>query len=46
MCNYTIAGHNLCAPFDINFDFNLRRDHQKKFYEHSDYQSVDKKSLS
>ena len=30
-----------------NFDFNLRRDHQKKnSYERRDYESVDEKSLS
>ena len=29
-----------------NFDFKIRRDHQKKSYERRDYESVDEKSLS
>ena len=28
-----------------NFNFNLRRDHQKNSYERRDYESVDEKSL-
>ena len=33
--------------FDQNFNFNLRRDHQKKTsYERRAYESVDEKSLS
>ena len=32
--------------FSKNFDFNLRRDHQKNSYERRDYESVDEKSLS
>ena len=32
--------------FSENFDFNLRMDHQKIFYERRDYESVDGKSLS
>ena len=34
------------AQFNKNFGFNLRRDHQKIFYERRDYESVDEKSLS
>ena len=34
------------GSFGENFDFNLRRDHQKNLYEHPDYGSVDEKSLS
>ena len=34
------------ASFSQNLDFNLRRDHQKTFYERRDYESVDEKSLS
>ena len=35
------------ASFSKTFDFNLRRDHQKKIsYERRDYESVDEKSLS
>ena len=36
------------ASFSKNFDFDLRRDHQKKknSYERRDYESVDEKSLS
>ena len=29
-----------------NFDFKIRRDHQKISYERRDYESVDEKSLS
>ena len=29
------------APLSKNFDFNLRRDHQKISYERRDYESVD-----
>ena len=29
-----------------NFDFKIRRDHQKISYEHRDYESVDEKYLS
>ena len=32
--------------FDLNFNFEIRRDHQKNFYERRDYESVDEKSLS
>ena len=31
--------------FDQNFNFNLRRDHQKNSYERRAYESVDEKSL-
>ena len=34
------------VPFSKNFDFNLRRDRQKKSYERHDCESVDEKSLS
>ena len=34
------------ASFSKTFDFNLRKDHQKKFYERHDYESADEKSLS
>ena len=33
----------LCSK---NFDFNLRRDHQKISFERLDYESVDEKNLS
>ena len=32
--------------FDQNFNFNIRRDHQKNSYERRAYESVDEKSLS
>ena len=32
------------APLSKNFDFKLRRDHQKIFYERCDYVSVDEKA--
>ena len=31
-------------PFSKNFDFNLRRDHQKISFERRVYESVDEKS--
>ena len=34
------------APFIKTFHFNSRRDHQKKFNERRDYESVDEKRLS
>ena len=34
------------ASLSKNFDFNLRRDHQKLSHERSDYEPVDEKSLS
>ena len=34
------------ASFSKTFDFNFRRDYQKKSYERRDYESVDEKSLS
>ena len=37
----------LCDEFVTNyqnFDFKIRRDHPKKFYERRDYESVDEKS--
>ena len=47
---YCLACH-IYDTFSQNFDFNLRRDHQKKkkkknSYERRDYESVDEKSLS
>ena len=33
------------APFIKNFNFNFRRDPQKNYHEHRDYESVDEKSL-
>ena len=32
--------------FDQNFNFNLRRDHQKNYYERLAYESVDEKRVS
>ena len=34
-----------CSTFDPNFNFNLRRDYQKIFYERRAHESVDEKSL-
>ena len=34
------------GSFSKNFDFNLRKDHQKNFYERRDYESVDEKIQS
>ena len=34
------------ASLSKNFNFNLRRDHQKISYEHRNYESVDEKSLA
>ena len=34
------------ASLSKNFDFNLRRDHQKISYDRRDYESVDEKSQS
>ena len=36
----------LYGTFNQIFYFNLRRDHQKNYYERRDYESVDEKSLS
>ena len=39
----------LCDEFAMycqNFDFKIRRDHQKISYERRNYESVDEKSLS
>ena len=33
------------APSSKKFDFNLRSDHKKIYYERHDYESVDEKSL-
>ena len=37
---------SLWVTFNQNFDFNLRKDHQKISYERRNYVSVDDKSLS
>ena len=34
------------ASFSIDFDLNLRRDHQKISHDRRDYELVDEKSLS
>ena len=36
---------NIVGTFDKNFNFNSRRDLQKKSYERRAYESVDEKSL-
>ena len=34
-----------CSTFDQNFDFKLKRDHQKISYERRAYESVDVRNL-
>ena len=49
ICNIVLqfaSQRHLQRTFDLNFNFKIRRDHQKISYERSDYESVDEKTLS
>ena len=39
------AQEDISVPIDRNFNYILRRDHQKNSYERRAYESVDEKSL-
>ena len=42
---YIYTQNRVFSTFDQNFDFKIRREHQKNSYERSAYESVDVRSL-